>query len=539
MAMRKHPARFRAIRPVAENLEQRQLLSGTVSGVNTEGDAWTLTLIGPGSIKVTKQADANGNPTGLLDPSEIDTITIFGTDPLSSRLVGTVVASGKGTGQVFFQHLTEVTNVSQRGTGGDGLLSIDMPNFYLGLTAQAAPNTNTGGTEPSITIPDGTATLRFGGIDTTAFFGTDPTKSLSGSNQVPGTSSSTGSAQNNQFAITLGAPQYAGTRFVVNSITTNSYQGTTSSSSTPSTFQNGVTINVTGRLGIFQANEIDGSTTNAPATFASNGGVLVQMLPISLASGELGEIGFVRVGGNATNFSVISNDKMNTYFVGGETNNIGIVAGGGTRNLYFGKGMDTATIKVHTIQKLFANRGAINSTVTADRQIGNMQFGGDVVGTTVKSGYNQNLAAVEQSPTNAPTPTAQAGGQMRVTIAGNITNSVFASSVVAGTNGFGSADDLRLQPGTINARIQGTIDNAAVTPNSPTAAFYAQAVKLTKGPVVPPTVPEAPYSGPLTPKSLPGIPNPYAFAFGKGGARANFLSRSSAANNGSAGGSSG
>ena len=67
MAMRKHPARFRAIRPAAENLEHRQLLSGTVTGVNTEGDAWTLTLVGPGSIKVTKQTDTAGNPTGLND----------------------------------------------------------------------------------------------------------------------------------------------------------------------------------------------------------------------------------------------------------------------------------------------------------------------------------------------------------------------------------------------------------------------------------------------------------------------------------------
>lgn len=524
MAMRKHPSRFRAIRPAAESLEHRQLLSGTVSGVNTEGDAWTLTLVGPGSIKVTKQPDANSNPTGLLDPSEISTITIFGTDPLASRLVGTVVPSGKGDGRVFFQNLTEVTNQGLHGTGGNGLLSIDMPQFYLGLTAQQAPNLQQGGTEPAITIPDGTSTLDFGGVDTTAFFGTNPANSLSGSNQVPGTTAGTpGSAQSNQFTVSLGPPQFAGTRIIVNKITTNSFQGTTSSSQTPSTFQNGVTFDVTGRTGIFQANEIDGSTTNAPATFASAGGVLLQALPISAAGGELGQVGSVRVGGNATNFSVIANDKMNTYFVGGETNNIGIIAGGGARNLYFGKGMDTATVKVHTIQRLFANRGAINSTVIADRQIGNIEFGGDVVGSTIESGYDQSLAAVEQNPTSPPTPTPEAGGQMRVTIAGNVTNSIFASSVVPGSSGFGSADDLRLQPGTINARIQGTIDNSTVTPHSPTAAFYAQAVKLTKGPVAPPTVPEAPFSGPLTPRSLPGVPNPYAFAFSKGGARANFL----------------
>lgn len=521
MAMRKHPSRFRAIRPAAENLEHRQLLSGTVSGVNTEGDSWVLSLVGPGSIKVTKQNDVNGNATGLNDPSEINTITIYGTDPLASRLVGTVIPSGKGTGQVFFQNLTEVSNTNDRGTGGNGLFAIDMPNFYLGLTASTAPTT--GGAEPAITIPDGTSTLDFGGVDTTAFFGANASSNLNSNNQ------------NNQFTVSLGLPQYAGSRIIVNKIITNSYTQT-GSTGTTSTFQNGVTFNVTGRLGIFQANEIDGSTTNQPANFASSGGVLVQA---SLLTGGVntGEIGSVRVGGNATNFSVIGGDKINTYFVGGETNNVSILAPGGTRNLYFGKGMDSANIRTHTIQRLFANRGAIGSTVISDRQIGNIEFGGDVVGTTIESGYNQSLATALQSPTNLPTPSPEAGGQMRVTIAGNVTNSIFASSVLPGLHGFGSADDLRLPLGTINARIQGTISNVGITPNSPTAAFYAQAIKVVKGPVAPPTVPEAPYSGPLTPKSLPGIPHPYAFAFGRG-ARARAASGSNASG-GSVGGSSG
>ena len=32
-----------------------------------------------------------------------------------------------------------------------------------------------------------------------------------------------------------------------------------------------------------------------------------------------GQIGFVRVGGNATNFSVQTNDKVSDYYIGGET----------------------------------------------------------------------------------------------------------------------------------------------------------------------------------------------------------------------------
>jgi hypothetical protein len=493
MAKRKNPSRFRAIRPATENLEERQLLAGIVAGVDTAGDAWTLQLLGPGSIQVTKQPDASGNATALTDPSEINTIRIFGTDPLHTRLVGTVVPSGKGTGQVFFETLTEVTNPSDKGTGGNGLLSIDMPQFYLGLTANTAPTT-TSPAEPSISIPDGVATLDFGGVDTT--FAPNASSTLSTN------------AQNNQLTVSLGIPQYAGTRIIMNKVVTNSVPSTTTGGTA---HQNGVTFNVQGRLGIFQANEIDGSTTNAPAPFATNGGTLVSV-QTATAAGAAGPIGSVRVGTNATNFSVVTPDKINTFFVGGETSNVNLLAATGSRNLYFGKGMDTVTIETHTIERLFANRGAINSNVTSDRQIGNIEFGGDVVGTTILSGYNQSLASAVGNPSTLTTPSPDAGGQIRANIAGSVTNSVFASSVVAGSAGFGSSDDLKLPLGTINARIQGSINNSEATPQSPTAAFFAQSLKLTKGPVVPPAIPEAPYSGPLTPASLPGIPAPYAYA---------------------------
>ena len=50
MSMRKqHLGRSRAFRPSAESLEGRQLLSATVSGTDTAGDQWTLTLQGQGT----------------------------------------------------------------------------------------------------------------------------------------------------------------------------------------------------------------------------------------------------------------------------------------------------------------------------------------------------------------------------------------------------------------------------------------------------------------------------------------------------------
>ena len=73
-------------------------------------------------------------------------------------------------------------------------------------------------------------------------------------------------------------------------------------------------------------------------------------------------------------------------------------------------------------------------------------------------------------------------------IAGDVTNSVFAASVQPLNNVFGT-DDLKLPTGHIVAKVQGNIDNSTATPSSPTTAFYAQVVDLSRGPVIPPIVP--------------------------------------------------
>ncbi|MGZ3390341.1 MAG: hypothetical protein ACXVCF_12185, partial [Isosphaeraceae bacterium] len=59
MSMRNPAPSRRSLRPLAESLETRQLLSSlstvpsaTVSGTDTKGDRWTLTLYGPGTLNV-------------------------------------------------------------------------------------------------------------------------------------------------------------------------------------------------------------------------------------------------------------------------------------------------------------------------------------------------------------------------------------------------------------------------------------------------------------------------------------------------------
>ncbi len=518
MATRQNLGRTRALRPSTESLEGRQLLSGSVSGVDTAGDHWTLTLSGRGSIQVIKQPDATGTATALTAATEIKTIILSGTDPNSTVLTDTVTKAAGSDGRIFFENLVEQTNRSERLGTGLGIQAVNIPDFWLGVTDATTP---ANATQPraAITIPDGVTALRFGGADTTRFFGTDPTQSLSQD------------GQNDQFLVRLGIPAAVGTSIVVNQVISNA-QAATSSSASPT--QKSVVFDVGGRINLFQANAILGSSTIQAAPASFTGGTIVSSLP-DPNQGITGEIGFVRVGGNATNFSVVTNNTMANFYVGGETNNISVLAPNGTRNFYFGKGADSTTILTHSIENFFANRGMINSRIVSDRQIGDLMIGGDVVNSTVLSGYFSGLATVVtsiensqvqlgqyfQSAVTIPTPTAQAAGKLTTYIAGNVTNSVFAASDQSitqssgGTTTFGNPQDVFLPLGVVTARVEGTINNATATPSMPTRAFYGQTVNLTKGVVVPPNVVEMPLSLPAKPITLPGIPRVFPQANGK------------------------
>ena len=512
MSMGKHLGRSRAIKPSAESLEGRQLLSATVSGTDTAGDQWTLTLKGKGTIQVVKQDDSTGSPGALNSATEIKSINLSGTDPNHSVLTETVKKAAGSDGRVFFDELNVSTNKSFKTGVGLGILAINMPDFWLGFTGSAV-STSTGQPLAEINIPDGVQSLRFGGVDATKFFGTDAT------------TSPLEDGQNDQFLVNLGIPVAHGTSIVVDKVVSASQAATASTTTTPnSPTQKSVIFDVAGRINLFQANEIDGSTTNAPALQSYTGGTIVASFA-DPSSAITGELGYVRVGGNATNFSVVTNNTLANMYIGGETNNVSVLTPNGSRNFYFGKGADTTSILTHSIENLYANRGMVNSNIVSSRQIGDLMLGGDVDNSTVLSGYVQNLATVastvetnlaQLSLTTAvtiATPTAQAAGMITAFIAGNVTNSVFAASdapysqlLNATDQTFGDPQDAFLPLGKITARVEGSINNPTETPSSPKQAFYAQTVDLTHGVVVPPHVVEEPLPAPATPIRLPGIP---------------------------------
>ncbi len=574
MLKRKPMAPGRALRPVTDGLEERRLLSsiyGTptaqVSGTDPSGAHWKLRLYGPGTLNVVDQNGTAFTKATANTPDLIHTITVGGSITSQTRLVGTVTPGANGADQVYFQNLVVTPSgmlpkIDQQQVNNfhivqDGILAIDMPNFWMAHTSTTKPSGaslihSTAQSAGEIYIPGGVITLRFGGVnaDYTPAGGTPL-------NQT---------GQNNEFQINLGMPIITGTSIIVNKVITDAQANTTAGSPA---FQDYASFLVTGRLNLFQANEIDGNSKLPPTQFNSltptggtaPGGTFV----ISQGGAATGQIGDVRVGGSATNFTTFMTEspiavaaaegeldaKISNFYIGGQTNNVLLVAPSGSRNVSFGLGMDNVSINSLAISSLRANRDATNSTVTVSRSIGNMLIGGDVTNTNVSVGTYTSLFAaanlppqsifgsgsgvfygdppptitnhVVNSTTQQSEPFAQNGGFLNVKIAGNVTNSLFSASVDPNPSGlspsavdssgsfqsssgnvfpFGAPSNLVLPRGVINARVEGTIDNSTnnlIDTSVPVnKAFFAKNVHVFRGPVVPPNVPYQPFRAPTT-----------------------------------------
>jgi hypothetical protein len=466
--MSMHRQRARAVRSALESLESRRLLAAVARGVDVDGDVWVLRLTGPGDLRVVQQSDANGNVIPLGRPAFIDSITISGTDPQSSRLVGTVRKAPNGDGRVFFASLDQLGGVSKAFAGANlGTNTVDMPQFWLGQTSSisTAP-------DPSISMPFGVNVLRFGGVDVTfAPSGITPPDQ---------------NGQADNFTVNLGLPFTYGTSIIVDRVLSSAQPG----ANNQAPVQDSVTFTVDGRINTFQARTIQGNAAVPSTGFANGGGTLVRSI-VASDQGVTGQIGNVQIAGDATNFGVQTNDRVKQFYIAGETRNVSILAPEGVENVMFGLGMDTVTIRARKIDSLQANRGAVSSDVTATDTIGRITIGGDVVNTNVFAGYEQNLATVfqtQQAPISMP-PAKSTGAINNVLIAGDVINSIFAAAVEPFEGQFDVSEALRFPHSHISAKVEGTIMNQVVTPNKPDQAFYAKTISVGHGPVNPPNVP--------------------------------------------------
>ncbi|WP_165252626.1 hypothetical protein [Paludisphaera soli] len=537
--------------------------SAVVSGTDADGDRWTMTLYGPGTLNVVDPTGQAFTQANAATPDLIHTITVAGTVTHASRLVGRVEAAAGGDGKVFFQNLNvqnngafgqiDANNVQRRGnTAQNGIALVDMPDFWLGRNSPSASTISSdihsgfflaGG----ITAPEGINVLRFGGVDV---------------NYTPaGATPLVNSAQKNEFVVNLGLPVSTGTTIIVDSVTTNAGTSVASGSTTPTVNQQSVTFLVSGRINLFQANQINGNTApglaptqfNPSATTPTAGGTYL----VSQGADVTGQIGYVRVGGAATNFTTFAlassifsgspgdvlDPKVTNFLIGGETNNVMLIAPGGSRDVSFGRGMDNVVINSQWIEHLHANRGAVNSKVTVSRTLDNLKLGGDLVNSLIQSGYTQTLSAEANSPGSAfsagggafngvapkaidsrtfnsfagqSLPSAHGGGGINAQIAGSVVNSVVSVSVDPDPSGlndpgefqqvtskrfpFGAPENVVLPRGYIYAKIEGEVDNSAiqgtlVSPDVPSnTAFFAKHVDVVKGATFPPKVDSAPFN---------------------------------------------
>ena len=122
-----------------------------LSGTDRDGDHWTITVTGPGSVIVTDITPGDG---ALDDP--IDTIQLVGTSPTLTHVTGQVMAgtSGLSDGQINFDQLIDL----------NGVRSIDLKGFDLAETVTPV-STQLNGGFPIIYLPGGVGTLAFNNIN--------------------------------------------------------------------------------------------------------------------------------------------------------------------------------------------------------------------------------------------------------------------------------------------------------------------------------------------------------------------------------------
>lgn len=124
-----------------------------ITGKDRQGDEYTLTIHGPGTLIVTDATPGDGS----LD-DDINTIQIVGSNPHTTYVTGQVTATARpivdaGTGEVLFNHI-----IAQKGVHSIILNGFTLTQTVPAITGQ--PN-NTG---PAIFLPGGVTTLSFHNI---------------------------------------------------------------------------------------------------------------------------------------------------------------------------------------------------------------------------------------------------------------------------------------------------------------------------------------------------------------------------------------
>ena len=232
MSKRKTTPPIRSLRPQAESLETRQLLSSTnftnptavARGTDPDGTQWSLFLYGPGALSVVGVDALVPDPPGRhrIPRTRSRRSRWAGRSRRQTQLVGTVQKhhwriEGLLREPPEYHHLQ--TNWARSAAGQvnnfrsvqNGIEAIDMPDFSPAHTELTKPSDQSvihsnGSTFSAgqIFIPQGVLTLLFGGVDV------DYTP--------PGGVALNTTGQSNEFQIVLGLPIVEGTSIIVNTV---------------------------------------------------------------------------------------------------------------------------------------------------------------------------------------------------------------------------------------------------------------------------------------------------------------------------------
>ena len=385
----------------------------------------------------------------------------------------------------------------------------DPVDQHARLLARRHDATTSTATQPraSINIPDGVNSLRFGGADTTKFFGTDPTQSLAQD------------GQNDQFLIRLGVPASIGTSIVVNKVISDAQAAAASTTGTAnSPTQKSVVFEVAGRINLFQANEIDGNTAiprpprrqlrrrddrrlahrpdqrDHRRDRPSSGSAATR--PTSRSSDQ-------------------RQDRPTSTSAARPTTSRSSWPRARPATSTSARG-PTPDHPDPLDREPPANRGMTNSNIVSERMIGDLSARRrrestrrSSRATTRASGRHQpdreqrlsQLGQYFQSAVDHPDARRPGRRQhhdvhrrqhLQLGLRG-LGQPDLAAGRPRGDVTFGDPEDVFLPLGKIIAKVQGSIDNSTrVEPEMPTTAFYAHTVVKTHGVVVPPNVVEEP-----------------------------------------------
>ena len=459
------------------NLSKNTLTSNEgkiVSGVDREGDAWTITVHGPGKVIVT---DTTPND-GTLD-DDIATIQLVGTSINSTYVTGNIVASPRSESNLInsTEGQSDQTILFNRLIANSGVRSIELNGFTL--TRQVTP-----------AVDQSTGILLYGGVRVLSF------KTIDGLTDT--------SVNSTPIDVIIGNttnPLPAGVQpsIYLDSIVNTVFDGTATSTPTVPLTTPNVSFQINGTVRDFSI--VSATHTTIPAAYQFQYPVVGTTGRTSLQAHAVKNLSVV---GSATNFTASrsaipfqSNSTGLKYLrrasFGGNADGVGLDVRGTINHLTFKKGLGNPT-GVFTGTDSNGNplpatsygynqgstgypaSGYLGGVVSA-RRIRRVNVGAANVNlqTPTNPAFNQLQGAQTQTyiatPGNALTSSAivTSGSMGNVHIVGDQVNSevktgFYYSQYAAGLEGTRAASRIRhlnQQGSLINS-----VDSASVRPNS-------------------------------------------------------------------------